>query len=128
MGSGVAVFVIRDRSVPVGRRKLAAERAAFFALMAEGYGNSEACRIVGVNRATGHRWLYGRRDRPRRLPAPPPAPVSDRFLSAEDRIVIADLVRAGRSARSIAAELGRSPSTVSREIARNAEPGSGEYR
>jgi IS30 family transposase len=97
--------------------------------MAEGYGNSEACGIVGVNRATGQRWLYGRRDRPRQLPAPAPAPpASDRFLSADDRIVIADLLRAGRSVRSIAAELGRSPSTVCREVRRNAEPGSGEYR
>jgi IS30 family transposase len=97
--------------------------------MAEGYGNSAACRIVGVNRATGHRWVYGRPDRPRRLPGPRPSPpVSARFLSAADRIVIADLVRAGASVRSIAAGLGRSPSTVSREVRRNAEPGSGEYR
>ena len=97
--------------------------------MAEGYGNSEACRIVGVNRVTGGRWLYGRRDRPPRIAAAPArAAVSARFLSAGERIVIADLRRAGRPVRSIAAGLGRSPSTVSRELRRNAEPGSGEYR
>jgi transposase len=124
------VFVVRADRSSQGRKKLVAERAAFFALVADGYGNGEACRVVGVNRATGNRWLYGRRDRPSRVPAPLPAPppVSARFLSAEDRIVIADLHRAGRPVRSIAAELGRSPSTVSRELRRNAEPCSGEYR
>ncbi|WVH84890.1 IS30 family transposase [Lentzea sp. DG1S-22] len=55
-------------------------------------------------------------------------PFSGRFLSLDERIVIADLLRAGRGVRSIAAELGRPPSTVSREIKRNAHPGSGDYR
>ena len=123
------MFVVRADRSPQGRKKLVAERAAFFALMAEGYGSSEACGIVGVNRATGKRWLYGRRDRPPRIVSPPArAAISDRFLSADDRIVIADLLRAGRPLRSIAAGLGRSPSTISREVRRNAEPGSGEYR
>jgi IS30 family transposase len=40
-------------------------------------------------------------------------------LSADERVAIADGLLAGRSIRSIAAELGRSPSTISREIARN---------
>lgn len=42
--------------------------------------------------------------------------------------MIADLRRAGATVRAIAAELGRSPSTVSRETRRNLEPGSGDYR
>jgi len=52
---------------------------------------------------------------------------SGRYLSDQERIVIADGVRAGRSRRSIAGELGRSVSTVCREVLRNAEV-SGEYR
>ncbi len=55
-------------------------------------------------------------------------PATGRFLSVDERIVIADGLRAGRSLRSIAAELGRPPSTISREITRNAHPGSGDYR
>ena len=47
------------------------------------------------------------------------ASISSRYLSEEERIRIADLRREKRSIRSIAAELGRSPSTVSREIRRN---------
>jgi len=46
----------------------------------------------------------------------------------DERIVIADLRREGRSVRAIAADLGRSPSTISRELARNSHPGSGDYR
>ncbi|MFI2371170.1 transposase [Streptomyces sp. NPDC018833] len=46
-------------------------------------------------------------------------PISCRYLSEAERIRIADLRREKRSIRSIAAELGRSPSTISREIRRN---------
>ena len=45
--------------------------------------------------------------------------VSGRFLSLEERLAIADLQRAGNGVRAIATELGRSPSTISRELARN---------
>lgn len=58
-----------------------------------------------------------------------PAVISARFLSELERIKIADLLHAGRSIRAIATELGRSPSTVSREIRRNIhEPPPGNYR
>jgi transposase, IS30 family len=52
---------------------------------------------------------------------------SPRYLSGDERLVIADGVRAGRTKTSIALELGRSVSTVCREVHRNAEV-SGEYR
>ncbi|WP_442916558.1 IS30 family transposase [Lentzea sp. DG1S-22] len=88
--------------------------------------------MVGINRRTGHRWRYGRKSQAGRKADQPPAvrpvPSSGRFLSLDERIVIADLLRAGRGVRSIAAELGRPPSTVSREITRNRHPGSGDYR
>jgi len=29
-------------------------------LVAEGVNNSEACRLVGIDRKTGNRWRYGR--------------------------------------------------------------------
>ena len=53
--------------------------------------------------------------------------ISSRFLSVEERLEVADL-RDRLSVRQIAARLGRSPSTVSRELRRNAHPDSGEYR
>ena len=54
--------------------------------------------------------------------------ISQRFLSEDDRVAIADLRGAGSGVRAIAARLGRSPSTVSRELRRNRDPGSGQYR
>jgi IS30 family transposase len=127
------VFEIRKDRSPQGRKKLHAERQAYLDLVAQGVGTGEACRIVGVNRKTGHRWRYGRasqagdgravRQQPARLGA-----VSARFLSGEERLVIADRLHEGASLRSIAAELGRSPSTISREVRRNGDPDSGRYR
>ena len=49
--------------------------------------------------------------------------ISPRFLSQDERIEIADLHHAGMSMRAIAARLGRAPSTISRELRRNAHPG-----
>jgi len=54
--------------------------------------------------------------------------ISARFLSEAERITIADLLHAGCSIRAIAMELGRPPSTVSREIRRNIHKPSGNYR
>lgn len=54
--------------------------------------------------------------------------ISAWFLSQAERITIADLLHARRSIRAIALELGRSPSTVSREVRRNIHEPSGNYR
>ncbi|MBM4792524.1 IS30 family transposase [Streptomyces sioyaensis] len=61
--------------------------------------------------------------------APPVRPVvppsgQSRYLRTDERIYIADRLREKASVRQIAAELGRSPSTVSREIRRNRTDGS----
>lgn len=106
------------------------EKQEWFArVIAQGVSNSEACRIVGINRRTGTRWRYGRtilntsgqavHYPPVRLTAPKaPHP---RYLSLTERTTIADLHRAGVGVRGIAEELGRAPSTVSRELRRNTD-------
>ena len=53
--------------------------------------------------------------------------ISLRFLSEDERIELADLHRAGVSVREIARRLGGAPSTISRELRRNASPAKG-YR
>ena len=116
------------------------KREQFARLIAQGYNNSEACRIVGINRRTGKRWRHGRaittRDG-RKLHYPPVivtgagrrvSEISDRYLSEDERVRIADLHRGGAGVRDIAGKLGRSPSTVSRELRRNRDPVSGQYR
>jgi IS30 family transposase len=102
--------------------------------MKQGHTNSAACRIAGINRKTGNRWRFGRTvtTEAGQLHYPPIAVSepdgSGRFLSDLERIAIADGLRAGRTHRKIAVELGRHPTTVSREVARNSDAVSGEYR
>jgi len=54
--------------------------------------------------------------------------ISPRYLSEDERVRIADLDRAGHTVRAIARELERDPATVSRELRRNCDPVSGQYR
>ena len=115
-----------------GPSPLTSKRDLYVQLMRQGLSNSEACRRVGVNRKTGCRWLHGRTTHDKnpyyyRPIVVPSKKASARYLSQQERLVIADGSRAGRSARSIAAELGRTPSTVSRELVRNTTIG-GDYR
>ena len=43
------------------RGEMVVEKQEWFVrLIAQGVGNSQACRIVGINRRTGTRWRYGR--------------------------------------------------------------------
>jgi hypothetical protein len=72
-------------------------------LIAQGLNNSEACRLVGINRKTGNRWRYGRavpntagevvRYPPIKLSEPKRR--SPRYLSEPERIALADLLAAG---------------------------------
>ncbi|MCX4406152.1 helix-turn-helix domain-containing protein [Streptomyces sp. NBC_00268] len=128
-------FEIRKDRKPQGRKKLTLERAAYFQLMQQGYSSREACRIVGIDVRTGKKWRNGRHAHKGREKAAPPiyqeAPPSSglsRYLGEADRIHIADRLREKATVRAIAAELGRSPSTISREIRRNRHPVNGQYR
>lgn len=137
------MFEIRKDRSPQGPTKLLAERRTYLDLVAQGVGTTEACRIVGVHRKTGHRWRYGRASQAGRTTSTPSAPpsgsglsgsgigrpgISARFLSQDERLVIADLHRAGSGVRAIARELGRDPGTISRELNRNSDPDTGDYR
>ncbi|MFE1521241.1 helix-turn-helix domain-containing protein, partial [[Kitasatospora] papulosa] len=121
------MFEIRkDRAKALGgRRRLVREREEYFLLVDQGYGNTEACRLVGINERTGREWRNGRtaKDRFRAPARPASAPVvPSRFLTQADRLHVADRLREKATVRAIAAELGRSPSTISREIRRNGIP------
>jgi IS30 family transposase len=113
----------------------AEKQERFVRLIAQGVSNSEACRRVGVNRRTGTRWRFGRVVLNRageavHYPAVPAALATvrdQRYLSLEERLLIADLRRAQVSVREIARQLGRAASTVSRELRRNADS-VGRYR
>jgi transposase, IS30 family len=59
---------------------------------------------------------------------PPEVTYCDRYLDREERYELARLREAGLSMRQIAVRTGRSPSTISRELRRNADPRSGQYQ
>ena len=90
--------------------------------------NSEICRELGIRRELGSKWRNGwKHQEPAtgKVRFYPPiheirvSTVSTRYLSEDERVRIADRLRVGASIRGIASELGRSPSTVSREVRRN---------
>ena len=119
-----------------GRQPMVDKQREFVRLIRQGVSNSEACRRLAIDRKTGNWWKNGgtvTRNGVVRIVEPTldrvaEHPASPRYLSEDERVLIADGVRAGRSARSIASALGRSPSTVAGEIARNSDPTTGEYR
>jgi IS30 family transposase len=126
---------MRDRRRTPAGGVQAEKQQRYVQLIAQGVNNSEACRLVGINRKTGSRWRYGRRVRNSAgaLVIHPPVkieesrPRSPRYLSEQERIRIADLLAAKMTVRGIAEQLGRAPSTISREIRRNSDP-DGRYR
>jgi transposase, IS30 family len=126
---------MRDRRRTPKGGVQAEKQQQYVRLIAQGVNNAQACRLVGINRKTGNRWRYGRSVRNSAGVRVHYAPVkitdakprSLRYLSEQERVLIADLLAAGMTVRGIAAELGRAPSTISREIRRNRDP-DGRYR
>ncbi len=118
----------RSRITHAGRA-LTEKQDRFVRLIAHGVSNREACRLVGINRRTGTRWRLGRtiaNTAGEAVHYPPvhiaaPRTRHPRYLSLDERMVIADLRWEQRTVREIARELGRSPATVSRELRRNVD-------
>jgi IS30 family transposase len=104
-------------------------------LRERGVGIDAAARAVGVSRTAGRNWAKGyRKYRAGQVVGLVPAldrlavrEISARFVSEDERVQIADLHRAGVSGREIGRRLRRAPSTISRELRRNATPAKG-YR
>jgi IS30 family transposase len=77
-----------------------------------------------VNRKQGYRWIKASGGR---IPVPA-VPTSGRYMGQEERLRIADLRLGGAGVRAIARDLGRSASTISRELRRNSHPTTRSYR
>jgi transposase, IS30 family len=92
--------------------------------LAAGLSPARAAAVVGVSHSYAKQldWKIGGVYRP------PGVTYCDRYLDREERYELARLREAGLSMRQIAARLARSPSTVSRELARNAAPRTGGYQ
>jgi IS30 family transposase len=108
---------------PAGRRE---HLVRFWEAIARGASSERAAVEAGVLPSIGVRWF-------RKGGGMPPldlAPVSARYLSFTEREEIAVLLARGCGVREIARQLGRAPSTISRELQRNAalRTGRPEYR
>ena len=108
---------------PVARRE---HRQRFWAAIGRGLPGEDAAVEAGVSQPVGTRWFREAGG----MPSITQAPLSGRFLSFAEREEIAILHARGCGVREIARRTARSPSTVSRELRRNAATrgGSLEYR
>jgi IS30 family transposase len=99
-----------------GRKRRLGLEDEYWKLIAEGVGTMTACKQLGIGRKTGYRWraetggLAPQRDSEQMH--------SSRYLSLLDRQRIASLRARGLGVRQIAVLVGRSASTVSRELRR----------
>ena len=98
----------------------------FWEQIATGITSERAAEAVGVSQAVGSRWFRHRGGMPLFMSNP----ISGRYLSFAEREEIGLLSVQGIGVREIARRIGRSPSTVSRELTRNAATRGGklEYR
>jgi IS30 family transposase len=98
----------------------------FWREIARGLSSENAAAVVGVSPVIGSRWFRQRGGMPLFLVNR----VSGRYLAFAEREEIAMLNGQGFGVREIARRLGRDPSTISRELRRNAATRGGklEYR
>jgi DNA-binding CsgD family transcriptional regulator len=109
---------MRSPGCPPIRRDV--ERA-FWVKIAQGLTSEDAAVACGVSGPVGSRWFRERGGMPSiSLIAP-----SGRYLSFAEREEIAHLKAQNHSVREIARRIARAPSTISRELRRNAATRSG---
>ena len=109
---------MRSPGCPPIRREL--ERL-FWVKVAQGLTSEDAAVACGVSGPVGSRWFRERGG----MPSIQLAAASGRYLSFLEREEIALLKAQHFGVREIACRLGRSPSTISRELRRNAATRSG---
>src|SRR6266508_1116888 len=121
MGAGKrqqAIRAMRGQMWSPGRPSVARreDRQRFWRAIAAGRSSEEAAAAAGVSQAVGSRWFRDGGG----MPPISLAPLSGRYLSFAEREEIAILHAQQVGVRGIARRLGRSPSTISRELRRNA--------
>jgi IS30 family transposase len=100
----------------MGRPKpLRSVQRQFWQLIAQGVTTAAACESLDVSNRAGSLWFRDAGGMPPLSLAPPTA----RFLTLPEREEIALGLASGKGIRAIAILIGRSPSTVSREVRRN---------
>src|SRR5215218_1482957 len=113
-----AIRAVRAQMWSPGRPSVARreDRQRFWREIAAGRSSEEAAAAVGVSQAVGSRWFRDRGG----MPPISLAPLSGRYLSFAEREEIAILHAQRVGVRAIARRVKRAPSTISRELRRNA--------
>jgi IS30 family transposase len=125
----------KRRSDRSGRRKLRSpgrptllhreERRRFWGAVAAGRWSEDAAVVAGVSAAVGVRWFRQAGGMPPSHLGASSVPLSTRYLVLADREVLALFRAQGHGVREIARRMQRAPSTISRELRRNAATRSG---
>src|SRR3954467_3422572 len=131
----VAMTVRKRRSDGAGRGALPSpgrpsvarreDHRQFWAAIAAGRSSEDAAVGAGVSPAVGARWFRRAGGMPPSQLAPAAKPLSGRSLSFAEREEIAIWRAQRQGGREIARQLKRAPSTISRELRRNAATRSG---
>lgn len=102
----------------------------FWQAIAHGRSSEDAAVDAGISAPVGVRWFRGAGGMAPTHVSPSASPTTGRYLTFPEREDIAIEVARGTGVNAIARKLGRSPSTISRELKRNAATrgGSFDYR
>jgi transposase, IS30 family len=120
-----AGMAARDRE-RAGRAEAAAAKVReLLGLVASGLSANRAAKTAGVSRSFAYALV--KKMGGVRVHLEPDA-YCPRYLSREERYEVARLRETGLGVRQVAARIGRSPSTVSRELDRNAAPRGSGYQ
>src|SRR5215218_2835201 len=135
LGEEVAMAVRKRRSDRSGRGALTSpgrpsvarreDHRQFWAAIAAGRSSEDAAVGAGVSPAVGARWFRRAGGMPPSHLAPSAKPLSGRSLTFAEREEIAIWRAQRHGVREIARRLKRAPSTISRELRRNAATRSG---
>lgn len=93
-------------------------------LLRSGTSPMQAARCSGVSKS----YIYKLHHSLGGVYRPPNVEYNARYLDRDERYELARLLEAGCSQREIAGRMGRSTSTICRELARNRDPRTGEYQ
>jgi hypothetical protein len=99
----------------------------FWQAIAHGRSSEDAASDAGVSSPVGVRWFRGAGGMPPTHLSPSAQLPIGRYLIFREREDIAIEVAKGTGINAIARKLGRSPSTISRELKRNAATRSGRF-
>jgi IS30 family transposase len=113
---------LRSPGRPVGAKR--DDRQRFWAAIRRGLSSEDAAAEAGVSPAVGARWFRNSGG----MPSISLAPLSGRYLSVAEREELALLRARAHGVREIARRLRRSPSTISRELRRNAATRGGDLQ